>query len=527
MPKAEDLLRVRLRLRDDFPYYAENALKIRTKSGTIEPLRLNAAQQILQDTIDRQIAETGRVRVIILKGRQQGLSTVIGGRIYFRVSQHKAKKAMVLTHHADSTRALFDMTKRYHDNVPEILKPSTSYSSRKELKFDILDSAYTVGTAGSESVGRGETLSHIHASEMGFWSKVTAKDIWNGLEQAVPNAPDTEIYIESTGNGVTGLFHELWKGAVAGENGFIPVFIPWFLTPEYREEPPATFQRSPEEEKLAKTFGLDDSQLYWRRLKVNRNGVDLFRQEYPCTPDEAFLTTGRPVFNPEQLTERLEELKAEEPMARKALEGESWEDHPRGEHVIYRAYDPAETYYIGADVAMGYRGGDPSVAQVLDSHRRQVATYRSLVHPDYFATVLYHLGLFWNTAKIAVESNNHGILTCTRLGKDLAYPNFFQETVYDKVTDQETVKLGFSVNVKSKPLIIDKLRADMREREIELNDPVTLREMLTFIVTDEGKMEAEPGCHDDTVMSLAIANHINEGFFQPITNTDDWYVEVV
>ena len=117
------------------------------------------------------------------------------------VSQNKARKAMVITHTADSTRALFDLTKRLHENCPDILKPHTKYSSRRELSFDVLDSSYIVATAGGDAVGRGETLSHCHASELAFWPKSTAEEIWNGLAQAVPNEPNTAVFIESTANG--------------------------------------------------------------------------------------------------------------------------------------------------------------------------------------------------------------------------------------------------------------------------------------------------------------------------------------
>ena len=193
----------------------------------------------------------------------------------------------------------------------------------------------------------------------------------------------------------------------------------------------------------------------------------------------------------------------------------------------WRPHVPGEQYVIGADVAMGVRGGDYSVAQVLDSKKRQVATWRGHAHPDYFAEVLYKLGEYYNEAHICVENNSHGILTCTRLGKDMAYPNFYTEVQHDKVTDRETVKLGFSTTSKTKPLIIDQLRASMREEQIELNDKVTIREMMTYIVTESGAMQAESGCFDDCVMSLALANYVHQGAWEPINSTDQYYIEMV
>lgn len=521
----KELLEVRKRLLTEFPFYARNALKIRTKDGDIKPLELNPAQRILQEAIDAEMSERGYVRIIVLKARQQGLSTAIGGYLYFSVSQSKARKAMVVTHHADSTRALFDLTKRYHDNCPDALKPSTKYSSRRELSFDVLDSAYVVATAGGDSIARGETISHLHASELAFWPVSNARENWNGLIQAIPNSKGTAVFVESTANGVTGIFYDLWKGAVEGTNGFRPVFIPWFVDPGYREGVPENFERTPDEDDLATKYDLDDEQLMFRRRKIAQNGLDLFRQEYPAEPDEAFLTTGRPVFNAQQLTELLG--KACDPVARLALEGDEWLPNVRGELVTYYHHDPGESYTIGADVAMGVRNGDYSVAQVLDSKKRQVAVWRGQVHPDYFADILRALGNFYNTARIIVENNSHGILTCTRLGKDYAYENLYYTTEVDKITERESTTFGFRTTVKTKPLVIDQLRAAMREGEIELNDKTTIREMLTYIVTESGSMEAEKGCFDDTVMSLALVNHIHEGRFTPVDVTDDFYIEAI
>jgi hypothetical protein len=516
---------VRKRLFEDFEFYAKHALKIRTKEGTIAPLVLNDAQKIFIKVVIRQLQTTGKVRVVVLKGRQQGLSTIIEGIIYWWSSQHKAVKAIVMTHQGESTKALFEMSKRYHESCPEILKPHTKYSSRKELTFDLLDSSYMVATAGGEGVGRGETIQLAHLSEAAFYPPATARDNINGLMQAIPNSPGTFVFIESTANGIGNPYHEIWTNAVNGTNEYEAVFIPWFIQKEYRMEVPAGFERTPEEDELVKKYSLDDQQLMFRRRKIAVNGLEMFQQEYPCHADEAFLTSGRPVFNPQQLQGLIE--KSPEIVSRLELVTDDFEESPRGSLILYQHVNPGETYYIGADVAMGVRGGDWSVAQILDSKKQQVGIYRSQVHPDYFATVLEKLGYFFNTAKIAVESNNHGILTCTRLGKDLAYPNIYFETSVDKQTENETVTYGFRTTVKTKPLIIDKLRQAFRENSITVNDKLTLRECQTYVVTDDGKLEAESGCFDDAVMSLAICNFIHDGHFVPIEVTSDYYIEMI
>jgi hypothetical protein len=515
----------RQKLYEDYAFYSQSAISIRTKDNDIRKLRLNVPQQKLHAAIEAQRRETGKVRIIILKARQQGFSTYVHGRLYWTVSQRTARKGLVVAHVSDSTRTLFDMYRRTHADMPPALRFKTAYSSRKELVFDGRDSAIQVATAGGDGIARGETFSDAHLSEVAFWPKATAADNLNALLQSIPNTKDTSIYIESTANGMSGVFYDLWTKAVTGENGFIPFFSPWFDSPEYVEDVPAGFEHSYEEMELIEQYGLTDEQLMFRRRKIAQNGKEKFQQEYPSNAEEAFIASGRPVFNPDQIHSML--TKSEQPLYYMALEGQTFEKHPRGELRVWKEKDPEARYYIGADVAIGIQNGDYSVAQVLDDQKKLVASWRGHVHPDFFADVLYALGTYYNVAKIAVENNNHGLLTAIRLGRDLAYENTYTEIGEGQLNDRDSFTIGFRTTVKTKPLIIDRLRAALREREMEIYDKVTLQEMLQFIVTESGSMEAEEGCYDDCVMSLALANHIHDGKFTPIRVTDDFYTEAL
>ena len=113
-------METRKRLLNDFAFYAKHAVKIRTKAGEIKPLVLNRVQErFLRDHIIPQIQTTGKIRSVILKGRQQGLSTVVSAFIYWWVSQHEGQKAIVIAHVKESTQTLFGMYQRAHENVPE------------------------------------------------------------------------------------------------------------------------------------------------------------------------------------------------------------------------------------------------------------------------------------------------------------------------------------------------------------------------------------------------------------------------
>jgi len=528
MATEQEKIALRRRFYEDFDFYSRHALKVRAKNNEIRNFTLNAVQRRFNAEVEDQRKRTGRVRKIILKGRQQGFSTYVGGRKYFRLSQRKAKKGLVVAHKADSTRALFDMYRRYHQSCPPMLQPETAYSSRKELVFSKLDTAIVVATAGGDGIGRGEMFSDMHLSEIAFWPANAAAENFNSLMQCLPNMDDTECYIESTANGFN-LFKTLWDGAVAGENEFEPFFAAWFETPEYRMPVVEDFERTLEEEDLVSLYGLDDEQLMWRRRKIAANGRDLFMQEYPCCPDEAFIASGRPVFNPEQIVE----LIGSAPAILKSMDVEETGAHlriaetPVGRMKVYREHEAGEQYAIGADVGLGIKDGDWSVAHVLDSEKRQVAVFRAQVHPDYYADILAAIGRYYNDALIAPERNNHGLVTCLRLYKDLQYPNVYLDLKEGQIEDQDTLNIGHYTDVKTRPLIIDRLRGSMREGDITVNDVTTLKEMQTFVVNEAGKMTAEANCHDDTVMALAIANHIHPGRATPVIVPDDYYVNAI
>lgn len=279
-----------LKFRTDFEHYAPRALKIRTKKGTIVPFALNRAQLFIHAKLEEQLKRTGKVRAILLKGRQQGASTYIGGRYYWKTSGEFGKQTFILTHEQDATDNLFDMTKRFHEHCPHQLKPQTAADNAKELFFNVLDSRYKVATAGAKATGRSATAQYFHGSEAAFWAN--AKDHMAGIGQTVPDEPGTEIVLESTGNGIGNLFHQMWTAAVRGESDYLAIFVPWFWETGYRKEVPAGFTLDADELEYQSTFDLDLEQMCWRRSKIRDDfagDTSLFDQEYPASPEMAFM----------------------------------------------------------------------------------------------------------------------------------------------------------------------------------------------------------------------------------------------
>lgn len=305
----------RIRLKQDFEFYAPRMLKIVTKPDeetgrpAILPFRFNAAQRYIHRKIEEQRARTGWVRAIILKGRQQGASTYTEGRFYWKTTNNTAQKTYILTHQQQATDNLFAMVDRYHKNAPAFVRPTVGKANAKELSFPDLESSYQVSTAGAKGAGRSATLTNVHGSEVAFWEN--APTHLAGMLQAVPLAPGTEVILESTANGVGNVFHKQWQMAESGESDFIAIFVPWFWQDEYRRPVPDDFELNadaesvpegePTEEEYAEAFKLDNEQMFWRRRKIaelggGERGYWLFKQEYPATADEAFQSSSEHSF---------------------------------------------------------------------------------------------------------------------------------------------------------------------------------------------------------------------------------------
>lgn len=301
----EDERRIRLKLKNDLKHYATKCLKIRTKSGSIEPFGFNKAQLYVHELLEKQLRETGRVRALILKGRQQGMSTYISARFYHKVTHSFGLQAFILTHALEATNNLFKMAKRYYENTPTIVRPEVSTSNAKELVFGLLDSGYKLGTAENKNVGRSSTIQLAHFSECAFWNN--AADHATGIMQAIPGVNGTEVVMESTANGVGNYFHQQWQAAEAGLSEFIAVFVPWFWQDEYAKPVEESFSPTPDEADLVVHYGLRHEQLLWRRAKIQElavNGIDgekAFKQEYPMHPQEAFQLTGEDNYIPSDL----------------------------------------------------------------------------------------------------------------------------------------------------------------------------------------------------------------------------------
>lgn len=291
-----------IKILKSLPLFAKNFLIIHDKMGASCKFELNRAQQHVHDRLEAQLQATGKIRALILKGRQQGISTYVQARFIHKIVTKRGKKAFILTHSSDATRAIFGMTKRYSENLPEELFASPDKNNDNTLMYDKLESGYRVGTAGNAEIGRSMTNQYLHLSEYAFYKD--AERINLGLLQTVADIAGTEIIKESTANGQANDFYADWQEARNGKSRYQAIFVPWYWQPEYSIENPNFVPIDDEIEWLERfsKHGLTHGHLNWRRMKLDDFKGDYnqkcrrFRQEYPLTDEEAFLSSIVDVF---------------------------------------------------------------------------------------------------------------------------------------------------------------------------------------------------------------------------------------
>lgn len=510
--------------------YIEKYIKIRDKAGKIIDFRINQGQQKLYDAIKKQNTENKPIRIIVLKARQIGFSTLTEGIIFKNTTTKFNVNAGIITHKEEATTNLFNMSKRMYDNLPDDMKPSLKRSNAKELIFDNdegtgLKSKIKCMTAGSSGVGRSDTFNYLHISELAFWGN-NAKETTIGLFQAVPNLPNTMIVIESTANGFE-YFKELWDMAVKGESDFVPVFVGWNELDDYRI-PYTGFELTEYEKTLQRIYNLSLEQLTWRRWCIKNNcGGDeqQFKQEYPINPQEAFISSGTCVFDKEIVINRIQELPKPlkigyfsykyddtKPSGKKIYDIK-WIPDKNGYIEIYETPNIYK-YCIGGDTAG--EGSDWFTGHVLNAKTgKQVARLRHQMDEDLYVRQMYCLGYYYGyqnkqgiiePALIGIESNFSSFPNkeLIRLG----YNNLFVREKEDRFSGIMDKSYGFRTTSVTRPVIIAELVKIVRESVELIYDKLTLEEMLTFVRNEKGRPEAQEGAHDDLVMGLAIAYYI-------------------
>ena len=375
---------------------------------------------------------------------------------------------------------------------------------------------------------RGETSRHwLVADELAFWRNATLT--LTGVLNMVPKIPETAVLVLSTANGIGGEFYDLCQLAMdpANASGWQFVFFGWlehpiyklpFDSPKVAAEFMATLNR--EEQHLAQLQGATLEQLHWRRMTIAtelRGSVDLFRQEYPTTAEEAFLASGRPVFDQQALMRM--------PIAEGSAGELSMVDDggpqkriifqpgDRGALSIWRRPQSGRRYVAGGDPSKGkdvdaaQRGRDPdySVGFIADADSGdQVALLRARIRPVAFAEYFALVCRWYNWAFMVPEANDAGFIDAIlRTGYPL-------ECIYQRQRDPtdrrsaQIEEIGFETTNLTRDWLVAAAEDAIRNQTISIVSNVVLQECIRFVIKPNGKKEHQDGAHDDCVIGLGL-----------------------
>jgi hypothetical protein len=508
-----------LALLDDFPAYAGVLLKIKEREGgRIAPLKLNRAQTLIFQEIQRQHSEGVPAKLAILKARRVGASTGVAGIFSHRVFTRPYQRGMVIAHKGEESSKLFGIYERMYDHLPATyegipVKPKRTGGRGKRLMFSGMDSSLEVSNAGSEEAGRGGEAQLLHLSECGFYPY--PEDFLQGLLPGFHKVGDGILILESTAPKFDDWWEKVWRAARDGENGFAAMFFPWYDEPSFRMPFAIEDEEWTDEEvSLNERFAVDGYQIAWLREVEDtdfQGNSDRRRKEYPATPEEAFTAIGDRVWSQEVLNAC---YRREEPLyeahistTRGIVQG------PKGPLLVWEppVDDPAVKYVVGADPAAGI-GGDLSAATVWRVSRRpgvwpiQVAEFTIHEDPVTWAGSIARLGLWYNRALLACEVNGVGYGVQAALQKQLHYPNLHRWAKFDHFKISGDV-WGWETTWKSKQIMLGLADWLFRTGKVTIRSPFLIEELMAFQLLDsDGEREQYEGVRgDDRIMASFIA----------------------
>lgn len=479
----------------------------------------------------------------VLKGRQQGFTSLITAiQLCYALSTENFS-GFTIADRDDNTKAIFvDKAKAIYNKLPSCLKPSERFNSVNELFFEELNSSWRVCPASS-NIGRSRTLSFIHFSEVAFF-KCPISDLQKSVVEAA--CENALIIYETTANGFNDA-KELWDS-----NSCHKLFYEWWKTKEYVSNEYEYLKNADTWLKNRlnelKKRGLSLEQRTWYAKKyasyIDKSSI---KQEYPCSPHEAFVSSGDSIFDKERLSEMISSFNIKSRLG--------YFEYERRYHGVYgkdksliscfftldnihfvesdsgyiRIVDEPynekrgaltlkKPYVIGADTAGA--GADYFAARVIDNTTgRAVATLKKqYIDEDLFAEQLYCLGKYYNSALIGIETNFSS--QPIRHLKALGYENLYVSKNLSTFSDESEKHYGFVTTSVSRPIIISNLVSIMRECPELETDIETLIEMTTFVRRRDGRVGACDGAHDDLVMATAIARFISIEYEHSIIRHD-------
>lgn len=521
------------RLDNDFEFWAARCARIKHKlTGRRVPFILNNAQRKVLRELERQRHAGLPLRLIVLKSRQWGCSTLICHYLmWLQTRRHENWHSLICAHQKSAATVLSgqinDIVRYFPEEIADQAPRIVSYNGLRSVR-ELLPggSRLTVCTARNPDAARGADYMMAHLSEVAYWPSRgahEASELARSVCSSVPRVPESAIIMESTANGPGNYFHSEWQRALAGNSDKTAIFATWHEVEFNRERlilPPAeTWARLTDYERglWEPPLRLSLEQIFWyHNLARSQGSRQAMMREHPTTPDEAFSNTALAVFDPADI--RRLRLGVAPPAGLYELDPRTGQPvaTPSGRLEIWARPCPADrlhmrpAYVIAVDVGGCWEGADWSVIAVFDVRTpgslELVAQWRGHLHIDRLCTLACALGHYYHRALLIFESNTletRGTHALEKLGRS-GYPNLYRRQAFDTVTNTMSTRIGFHTNAATKAAAIFELTYALRDGRLIERSGAAIDEMATYIRRGE-KTEAAHGCHDDMVMTRAIA----------------------
>lgn len=521
----------KLRCRHDFEYWSARCVKVRDKlTGEQVPFVLNRPQRRVLGVLEEQRLAEEPLRLILLKARQWGGSTLVQMYMAWIQSCHRRNwHSMICAHVKDTAGTIRGMYTNMLESYPEELwegdQPPRFRPFERSLNIREITGRgcrVTIGSSENQDSVRGNDFAMAHLSETAFWQntqKRAPEDFIRAVCGSITLQPLTLIAIESTANGVGNYFHSEWLRCKAGKGDKAAVFVPWHEIEIYRRYviDKASFARSLNEyEKGLWYQGCTLSQIYWYRCKsAEYQSREKMQAEFPSTDTEAFLNTGSGVFSIVEVEELRDGCRAPE-FTGSITGSREFVADSQGKLSVWEYPEKGVEYVVSVDVGGRGSRSDWSVVAVMarasaDGMRkhRVVAQWRGHIDHDLLAGIAMNLGHAYNEALLIVEANtleteqlDHNLFVLSRLSRE--YDNLYRRRSFDVRGQTAGERVGFHTNRSTKPMLIATLVGAIRDGLYEERDNEACNELTTYEQTQNGSYSAKAGYHDDILMTRAM-----------------------
>lgn len=421
-------------------------------------------------------------RIIVLKARQLGLSTLIANYALWMATFFRDKNILVIATKQDTAKNIITKARFAYEHLPVWLQTPCIENNKLNLRFK--NGSQIKAVSSSEEAARSEAVSLLIIDECAHIDEADA--IWTSAQATL--ATGGQAILISTPNGMGNFFHLKWVESEQGQNDFYRIKLDWRVHPERDAE--------------------------WEKRERAAYGPRGFRQEY----EAEFLGSGNTVFDVDMLTD-LKAKHCRDPIFKTGIDNNVW---------IFENPDYQTPYIVVADVARG-DGADYSAFHIIDAKRCvQVAEYKGKIDTTMFGHMLVEFATRYNDALLVIENATMGWATI-KIVMERSYKNLFymftdgvvddaQKPITNKWNAFDNKKVpGWTTSARTRPLIISKLDEYVRTDAIRLYSTRIYDEMMTFI-WNNGKAEAIPGYNDDLIMSLAIGLWIRDTSLQLYQN---------